>query len=249
VLTALRQLPRNAELIFYLDPSSDGSEKYFLSIRDERFKLITSDRKSGFSQGLNIAIDESRGEFIARLDSDDLSLPWRWAYQQKKLKSVDVHFGSLLHQYQYGKMLILLPHYPVHLNSLEFSILATESNPGFHPAAMFRREVFESLGGYHDTLSEDYDFWLRALNLGYRFERGLVPVTLYRHHRNQATFQQDWELRVLSDPQIISQQEMLRNLLSEGDSNFLGYASKLANKQPLARLEFRKTYAKISGRQ
>jgi glycosyltransferase EpsE len=249
VLTTLRQLPRKAELIFYLDPSLDGSKKYFDSIRDERFKLLTSDRKIGFSQGLNIAIEESRGEYIARLDADDFSLPWRWDYQLKRLKSVEVHFGSLLHHFKVGKLGILVPHYPVHLNPLEFSLVATESNPGFHPAAMFRREVFESVGGYRDVLSEDYDFWLRAVNHGYRLERGLIPVTIYRHHKNQATFQQEWELRVLSDPHIVEGQDILRKLLLERGVNIRDYASKLALRQPLALLEFRKTYAKIRGRQ
>lgn len=245
VKSTLKSLPEDSEVVFFLDPSSDDSENLLSSIADKRFRLIRSESKLGFANGLNIAAEESKGEFIARLDADDISFPWRWNYQLKRMQRTDIHFGSLIHQFGIGRLSFFLPHYPVHLNSSDFKLLASEANPGFHPAAMFRRNVYFELGGYSQALAEDYDFWLRASNSGYVLERGLVPVTLYRHHANQATRQSGWEDRVMNEEDVLLQRKKLwSNLQGEG-IDVRKRLIKLAVKSPISLIEFRRAYAKL----
>jgi len=57
-----------------------------------------------------------------------------------------------------------------------------------NPTAMFRAEVFDRVGGYvDDGLPEDYDFWLRAFEAGFRFSK--VPEVLHewREHAKRVT--------------------------------------------------------------
>lgn len=243
--STLKSLPEDSEIVFFLDPSSDDSEKLLGSIVDKRFRLIKSERNLGFANGLNIAAEESRGDFIARLDADDISFPWRWNYQLKHMQRTDIHFGSLLHQFSKGKFSLFVPHYPVHLNSSEFKLLASEANPGFHPAAMIRRSVFLDLGGYSQALSEDYDFWLRAANAGYVLERGLVPVTVYRHHANQATRQSGWEDRVMNEGNILFQRRQLWSKLERDGMDIKRTLIELAVRSPMSLIEFRRVFAKL----
>lgn len=239
VLSVLRSIPRDGEVVFFLDPSNDSSESILSNISDRRFHLITSSSRVGFAEGLNEAIRQAKGEFIARIDADDYCLPWRWRYQAKKMTSLDIHFGSIIHKFSYAGLPLYIPHYPVQLNSDEFNLILTKINPGFHPAAMFRKSVFTALGGYANTLSEDYDFWLRAANSGFRIERGLVPVTIYRHHPSQATATSNWQEMVLTTERILQGQSDLRAYLVKNGLSPKEIWKRLLDKSPVAAIEFR----------
>ncbi|EPM5584669.1 glycosyltransferase family 2 protein [Vibrio vulnificus] len=74
--SVLLQTYKNWELIVVDDRSTDNSRDIILSIKDERIRFISSQVNSGSpATPRNIAIKESRGEYIAFLDSDDLWTP------------------------------------------------------------------------------------------------------------------------------------------------------------------------------
>ena len=238
VMSCLRSMPNDAELVFHLDPSNDDSTYLLQAITDKRFRLVQTMERLGFAGGLNFAIDQSKHDLIARIDADDIALPWRWRYQVPKMRNLDLHFGSLLHLYKLASLPIVLPHYPVSLNTQEFAAVSRYQNPGFHPAAMFNRQAFLEVGGYRNALAEDYDLWLRMLAAGKKVSRGLLPVTIYRHHHTQATAGRSWELRVSEDRWVRESQEMLI-------ASFDGDLSKktlrcLLIRQPWSWLEFRR---------
>lgn len=238
VMSCLRGMPHDAELVFHLDPSTDDSTYILGAIRDRRFRLVQTTERLGFAGGLNFAIDQARHELIARMDADDISLPWRWRYQVPKMRNLDLHFGSLLHLYKLASLPIVLPHYPVSLNTREFAAVARYKNPGFHPSAMFTRQAFLEVGGYRPALAEDYDLWLRMLAAGKRVSRGLLPVTIYRHHPAQATAGGSWEVRVNEDRWV---RESKQRLIASFDRDFSKKTlRKLSILQPFSRLEFRR---------
>lgn len=239
IRSCLASLPENSEVLLHLDPGEDGQRELLRRIKNPKFRLIETEEKQGFAQGLNLAISEAKFEFIARIDADDLALPWRWRYQLAGIRKADFHFGSLMHLFRVFELPVLIPHFPVSLNSKEFAAVASHRNPGFHPAAMFRKSAFLELGGYRPALAEDYDLWLRASSGGYRIYRGRLPVTVYRHHPSQATAQPDWDDLVEKDP-LIAESKRRNEFAFEG----LGLSEscvikKLKVAQPLARLEFR----------
>ncbi|MFL7771990.1 glycosyltransferase [Proteus terrae] len=134
--------------------------------------LINSDKNVGLAKGLNTLIDkvveEKRYEFVARMDSDDLSRVNRIESQVKYLtehSEIDVlgtgcrEFGS-----NYALEKKILP--TKHEELLDLSITRC---PFIHPTVMFRVRVFES--GYRyptDTrFTEDMALWFVLLDAGY----------------------------------------------------------------------------------
>ena len=78
------------ELIIINEPfSNDDTEKtiYDYAAKDSRIKLIQNDKHIGISASLNVGIDAARGEYIARMDADDISLPKRFERQVEFLEN------------------------------------------------------------------------------------------------------------------------------------------------------------------
>ena len=77
----LNQTYKNFEFIIVDDCSSDNSVSVIESYDDKRIKLIKNPKNMGLTKSLNIAIKAAKGEFIARMDADDISLPQRFEKQ------------------------------------------------------------------------------------------------------------------------------------------------------------------------
>ena len=73
----LDQTFRDFELIIVDDGSGDRSREIVHSFHDERIVSIENGRNLGLTASLNVGLEKARGEFIARQDADDLSLPER----------------------------------------------------------------------------------------------------------------------------------------------------------------------------
>lgn len=237
IASALRNMPSGSEVVLHVDPSSPERLSQFRPLQTMGLNLVLSDEKVGFAEGLNLAISQAKHELVARLDVEDYSYPWRWSHQMSKMKAVDFHFGGLAHKIR--KWVPALPGYPVRLETREFAVVSLFRNPGFHPAAMFRKSAFMELGGYRPAISEDYDLWLRALARGFVFERGTLPVTRYVRHPGQATSQIDWPERVEKDPLIIESKAALVAKLAETGVERDEVFRRLVREQPMAKLEFR----------
>lgn len=73
VRSILDQTYKNLELIIVNDASTDNSFKIVASFRDKRIKIFNNKRQLGVTKSANIAISKARGEYIARMDGDDVS--------------------------------------------------------------------------------------------------------------------------------------------------------------------------------
>lgn len=191
------------EFLIVDDGSRDGSVAIVESYNDARIRLIRNAENKGQTACLNQGLAIARGEWIARQDADDISLPHRLERQMQRLAAEPrlvllgcqawIVDGS-------GKFagLLNVPHGPA---SIEWASLF--ENPFIHTAAVFRREAAMKLGGYDENfrICQDYDFWIRmvreepAANLSER-------LVIYRHsadslqHRARATVREE-ERRVL----------------------------------------------------
>ena len=237
--SCLDSLPRGSEVVFHLDPSVDDSSHLLQRIKDPRFTLIETSERLGFSEGLNFAIENSKNSLIARLDADDIALPWRWQVQLRAMRDLDLHFGSLLHYFPERRVAKLIPGYPVRLQGSQFSLLTMWRNPGFHPSAMLTRDLFSELGGYRKAIAEDYDLWLRAVACGARIRRDSLPVTVYRHHGKQATADPLWEDRVSRDPLVIESKNNVAKFLGFEKGTSVVPTSLLRSRNPFFFMEFR----------
>jgi glycosyltransferase involved in cell wall biosynthesis len=79
--SVLRQKFRDFELIVVDDGSTDRSAEIVRQHADPRVRLIANGRNLGLAPSLNVGLAEARGEFVARLDADDVAMPQRLAHQ------------------------------------------------------------------------------------------------------------------------------------------------------------------------
>lgn len=185
----LNQTYPNFEFLIGDDGSTDNSWHILSAQKDPRIRLFRNERNLGIAVTLNILIDSSKGEFIARQDCDDISLPERLKKQVKFLDNhPDIGLCGTFVEYFGSRVMKLLR--PVHDEEIKAYMLV--SSPITHPTVMFRRSVLEKLvvSRYDQSKfpAEDYAMWfefsrktklanLREILLKYRFHGNNITVT------------------------------------------------------------------------
>lgn len=87
VLSMVKQTYQNWELLIFDDGSTDNAFHDIAEIADPRIIVLRDGRNRGLAVRLNEAIDRARGEYFARMDSDDVSYPERLARQANALQN------------------------------------------------------------------------------------------------------------------------------------------------------------------
>ncbi len=150
---------------------------------DERIVLTESNLP--FTEALNAGHERTSAGLVARMDSDDFAYPDRLTKQAEFLHSNPgiSAVSSLIRivDAQGNPPAEGFAEYEKWLNGLETpdDIAAQRfiESPIANPTVMFRREVFEEVGGYRDLpWAEDYDFYLRLFDCGHAI--GKVPEVL-----------------------------------------------------------------------
>jgi len=175
----LNQTFGDFEFIIINDGSTNPDvEKTIKSYNDKRIIYIYQDNK-GIAGALNAGLDIAKGELIARMDSDDISLPERFEKQVKFLdERKDISVLGGWHEYFPKTKIIQTIKTPKFLDFLFFNRIS-------HPTVMFRRLDFEkyNLRYKPDYKCEDYELWSRAVR--YLNFYNLQEVLLkYRVHDN-----------------------------------------------------------------
>ena len=159
----LNQSYTDFEFIIVNDGSNDSSNNIILSYKDKRIILIEQEN-TGLPAALNLAISKAKGDFIARMDSDDIADPSRIKKQLEYLnknREIDLIGSSVRIIDENGKFLGAedVPIRPEAINQcLKYRCVV------YHPTFFLRKEVFNKVGGYRKEFihAQDYDFLLRA---------------------------------------------------------------------------------------
>ena len=135
---------------------------------------------------LNTAIQIANGEFIARMDADDISLPIRFEKQIAFLnnnKSIDVCGTACIEIDTAGDELFRKS---MPLNNREMEPVIFKINPFIHPTVMLRNTFFKKVGLYNETFlkSQDLELWARAYNSGIKMANLPDFLLLYRMEEN-----------------------------------------------------------------
>ena len=179
------------ELIVLDDCSPDNAQEVLDTYTDPRIVRYRGEKNVGLSNILNVGIEMARGKFIARMDSDDLSMPERLQVQVDYLEAhpeVDlVSVGMRLFGAREDVWIREQNPEKVKINALFHS-------PVLHASSMWRKDRFEekALRFRQEMVpAEDYDLWVRALVKGLTLVNLPVVLYQYRIHPNQATTHTD----------------------------------------------------------
>lgn len=161
IQSILNQTFSDFELIIINDSSTDQSLQILSSIQDDRIRLIHLDPQQGIAAALNKGISISKGDYIARMDADDISVKTRLEKQVRFLNE-NLEIGVLGSWIKlFGELPRTYIHkYPVLHDEIRACMLF-ENSIG-HPTVMFRREIWlrcKLLYSDECKYAEDWDLW------------------------------------------------------------------------------------------
>lgn len=184
----LKQTYKDFEFIIVDDASIDSTPLLLKNITDKRVRIFTNKIKKGLTKSLNIALRVSYGEYIARMDHDDIARKDRLERQinfLNKHKEVGVvgSWVKLIDSDGRAKGLLKFPTKNTVIIKKIFLY-----NPIRHSTVLFRRNLIKKYGVYDRNLdgAEDYDLWLRLAKHTKLANIGL-PLLSYRIHQDRVS--------------------------------------------------------------
>lgn len=194
-----------------------------------RLIVVRSPVNQGLSRTLTLGVGHCSGDYIARIDADDLMAPERLAKQLALLEGsgmddgVDVVGSYLVEFDEVDEHLLGVRRYPVGVDQVRRA--ASLVNPMAHPASTWRTSTLRPLCPYREVPgAEDYDLVVRALSAGARIANIPEPLTFYRsgmgmYRRRGGLTMMRGELmlqRLLLDAGFVSRLRAARNLVVRG---------------------------------
>lgn len=168
----IQQTYQNFEIIMCNDGSTDETinvAKKFKNMYPDRIVIIENDENKGLNYTLNHCLKYAKGEYIARMDGDDLCDPTRF---EKELNFLIAHP-------EYAIVSTPMKYFDengVWGTSCAIEKPSAESfkygTPFCHAPVMVRKEAYEAVGGYTDEKKlirvEDYNLFMKMYMLGYK---------------------------------------------------------------------------------
>lgn len=205
----LNQTYENFEFIIVDDCSANNSIEVIESYNDKRIKLIRNKKNMGLTKSLNVAIKAAKGEFIARMDADDIALSERFKKQVEFLKQNPEYIAcgtaiKILGGHKEGKII----RRPITDNESFRIYLLFGNYPNIaHPTAMFNHSLLKKNNIEYDEkfpLAQDYKMWVTCSKYApcYNLDEVLL---LYRIH-DKAVSVEKQQLQTDITTQIIAEQ-------------------------------------------
>jgi glycosyltransferase involved in cell wall biosynthesis len=189
----------NIELIIIDDSKHEFCYDIIHDCRDNRIKYFKGPRKN-LPSALNMGIDNSIGEYIARMDSDDIANPERISLQVKALEENQWQIcGTWIKQFGADSRLYT---YPINSNDIKYWMMFTCAIA--HPTVLAKAEIFHRFKYDVESRVEDHELWTRMLRENVVFGNIPLPLLKYRRHETAATSN-------ISDKLLEEREEVLKN--------------------------------------
>ena len=183
VKSILTQTYSNLEVVLIDDNTNDDIKKIMKSFHDSRIKVFLNKENRGLAYSLNKALTKCSGTYIARADTDDISLPHRIERQVSFLennKQIDLIGAQALYYDNKGEWGESAA--PIGLIKRSHLI---KGNPIIHPTIVARKEVFDEYGPYPEyERCEDYALWIHFFQKGCKLYNLNEPVIIYHLSKN-----------------------------------------------------------------
>ncbi len=147
----------------------------------KKLLVVRLSENKGLAYALNEGIKQCSGNYIARMDSDDISLPDRFKKQLEYIRenpAVDILGSWAIDIDADGNKLSLRKVPATHQKIIKYIWTC----PLIHPSVMFKKQSLLDAGLYneHITRRQDYELWFRCAKAGLKFANIPEPLLLYR---------------------------------------------------------------------
>ena len=201
----INQTEKDIEIIIVNDHSEDKTVSIIEQIqkKDPRIVLLHSD-KNGVGAARNFGTNRAEGDIILPTDGDDPNYPERAEVSLKELEQnkADIFYSNLMRYFPEENNKELR-----HFQPYEAKLLTMINFIAHSGSSAYYKYVFDKVGGYDEKIAigEDWDFWLKAQETGYKFCYKNIPLSLYTMHAGQVTTtvdieaikkRQEWNKRV-----------------------------------------------------
>lgn len=214
--SVLEQTFHDFEFLIINDGSTDLTKEIIESYSDPRIRLMTQDHK-GVAGALNSGLRESRAEYIARFDADDICFPYRL---EKQVAYMEANRDYILTGGE-AEYIDINGEHLFHFKCIGYShediIGKIKDNcPFIHTTVMYRKDAVLQVGGYpagaHNF--EDHLLWVKMNRLGKYFN---LPIQLVKVRVNptSVTIDEKWrgrnfrrlKSRILNRGEVLQEEE------------------------------------------
>ena len=185
IRSVLNQTYKDFELLAIDDGSTDRSLSIIQKFRDKRLKLIRHYKNRGLVESLNEGIGVAQGEYLARMDADDISLSRRFEVQTRILdRNPEIGvLGTSVYRLSVKKVITWIYDWE---NERSKSRLLFEPALA-HPTVFIRKDIidrFKLRYNKNDKHAEDYGLWTKLSDIAH-MKSTTEPLFIYREHKGQ----------------------------------------------------------------
>lgn len=169
IYSIINQTYSNIEILIIDNASTDNTVDMIKQIEDKRIRLLINEENRGQTYSLNRGLNEAKGKYIARIDSDDIALPKRIDRQVKFLEQHNdyVLVGSWVRFISDDNRVGMVVKMPT--TDAGLRLMHTVSCGMYHPSAMYRTDIIRDNKIKYDDkikMAEDYDLWVKLMKYG-----------------------------------------------------------------------------------
>ena len=182
----LNQTYQNIEILIIDDGSKDNTYEILKKFQSKHknIRLFKNQNNLGLTKSLNILIEESKGEYIARQDSDDISVIDRISLQYEFMEQKELDFCSSRATILYsGKKIPRSSHY------LPKKIVMKFKNPFIHGTLFIKKSILLDVGKYDENFyyAQDYKLMKTLIDNNYKFKVFRKPLYELNMENNIST--------------------------------------------------------------
>ena len=215
----LNQTFDDFEFLIFNDGSTDNSADIVKSYNDERIKFYDYDQNQGHVYHLNHGIEIARGEYIARMDADDISLPRRFE-KQVEFMDTNPNVGVCGTWFKIMDSQNEIRH-PIDNTNIRLALL--DYCAIGHPTVMLRKTLLKESGIRYETAlcpAEDYWFWVFLSSF---CELANLPEVFleYRIHQNQiSNYRRQEQEKISQDVKKYQIEALLGRILTDTEMSY-----------------------------
>jgi len=216
---------KDFEFLIVNDGSTDMTAEILKSYNDPRIRIINNKKNIGLTKSLNKELKLARGEYIARQDADDISMPERL---EKEVKFLETHqdyavvgtFAKIINKNSEVLFSLERP-----TEDLQIKQFFKKDNCIVHGSSMIRKACLSDIGFYNELMirSQDYELWLR-LSKKYRFANIAKYLYMWRKH------DENIEEKFIGEQKIFVILAMVKNNILENKKATVHFVNFIADK-------------------